>query len=110
MNLFNTKFFSQFQKKKQSKSTPMKTLNCTFRLLFLVTFSSLQGNSQEYKLAPNIDDLEISPASLDIYIARQNNLLDQIDDGVIIINSNSLGYTGGRHELKLTIIFTISQE
>lgn len=83
----------------------MKTLNCTFCLLFLVTFSFLQSNSQEYQFAPNIDDLELTPASLDIYIARQNNLLGQIDDGLIIINSNSLGYKGGRHELKVDYYF-----
>jgi Xaa-Pro aminopeptidase len=54
---------------------------------------------------PNIDDLKITPEILDVYFTRQNILLNQINDGIIVINSNTMGYDGGRHRLKSSNYF-----
>lgn len=71
----------------------------------IVTVLFCQGFAQNIKLTPDISDIEITPKSLDIYAERQKKLLNQIENGIIVINSNSVGYTGGRHGFKVANYF-----
>lgn len=75
----------------------------TFILLFSTAFFQLKA--QKVMPKPNIEDLKITPEILNIYFERQNNLLNLISDGIIIINSNTTGYDGGRHKLKVSNYF-----
>lgn len=83
----------------------MKKPHLFFNLFVLFSCLFLQINAQKNQPAINIDDLNITSETLDVYFARQKNLLDKIDDGLIVINSNTTGYDGGRHRLKSSNYF-----
>lgn len=83
----------------------MKRPHLLFTVFLLLPVIVLQIKAQKVMPEPNIDDLKITPEILDVYFARQNNLLNQISDGIIVINSNTTGYNGGRHRLKSSYYF-----
>lgn len=83
----------------------MKKPRLLFTLILLLPVIVFQSEAQKIMPEPNIDDLKITPEILDVYFARQNNLLNQINDGIIVINSNTTGYDGGRHRLKSSNYF-----
>jgi Xaa-Pro aminopeptidase len=83
----------------------MKNPNFIFCLLILVTITFSKSNSQEQNQLPDISDLEITPANLNIYLERQSYLIGQIGDGIVVLNSNPTGYDGGRHESKVSVNF-----
>lgn len=74
-------------------------------MIILLSTISVQLKAQISLSKPNIDDLKITSELIDIYAGRQNQLLNQIDDGIIVINSNTTGYDGGRHSLKVSSYF-----
>lgn len=83
----------------------MKKPHLFFTLFLLLPVIVFQLKAQKIMPEPNIDDLKITPEILDVYFTRQNNLLSQISDGIIVINSNTTGYDGGRHKLKVSNYF-----
>jgi Xaa-Pro aminopeptidase len=51
----------------------------------------------------DISDLEMTPETMEIYTARQNNLLSQIENGIIIVNANTPGSAGNRHGPRVSV-------
>ncbi len=83
----------------------MKKQDLFIALIILLSVLSIQLKAQKTSFEPNIDDLKITPELMDIYAERQNQLLNQIQTGIIVINSNTTGYDGGRHKLKSSNYF-----
>ncbi len=83
----------------------MKRPILCYTMFILLSIITNQLKAQKNSLEPNIDDLKITPEILNVYFERQNNLLNQISDGIIVINSNTTGYDGGRHKLKSSNYF-----
>jgi len=83
----------------------MKKPQLLFTLFLLLPVIVFQLKAQMSLPKPNIDDLKITSELIDVYAGRQNQLLNQIDDGIIVINSNTTGYDGGRHTFKVSSYF-----
>ena len=49
------------------------------------------------KLIPDISDLSITEELQEIYAGRRKNLMEQIEDGTVILRSDC-AFDGGRHE------------
>lgn len=83
----------------------MKKINLPVFVFIAFILSQCGKITHDNTIVSDISDLEINSETSAIYKERQKKLLDQVENGIIILNSNAPAYTGGRQAPRGSVNF-----